>query len=62
MPALSLAEVQRRTRESLETFKSDYTGFEGDEAEFGSLSDRINHASSVTEIYELLQPDTFESY
>ena len=62
LPPLSLAEVRQRTRESLETFRSDYTGFEGDEAEFGSLLDRIGQAGSVTEIYELLQPDTFESY
>ena len=62
LPRLALAEVQQRTRESLETFKSDYTGFEGDEAEFRLLLEKISQARSIAELYELLQPDTFESY
>jgi len=62
LPGLSLAEVQVRTRESLETFRSDYTGFEGDEAEFSALLDKVGQARSIAEIYELLQPDTFEPY
>lgn len=62
LPALSLAEVRQRARESLETFRSDYTGFDGDEAEFSALLDKVSHSRSVAEIYELLQPDTFESY
>lgn len=62
LPPLSLAEVQRRTRESLETFRADYTGFEGDEAEFASLLEQVGQARSIGEIYELIQPDTFESY
>jgi hypothetical protein len=62
LPSVSLAEVQQRARESLETFKSDYGGFEGDEAEFSLLLDKVSRARSVTELYELLQPDTFEPY
>ena len=62
LPGLSLAEVQKRTRDSLETFKSDYMGFSGDEAEFGSLLESVDQARSIAELYELLQPDTFESY
>ena len=34
LPALSLDEVKRRTRESLETFSMDYKGFADDDAEF----------------------------
>jgi len=62
LPALSLAEVQERTRESLEAFRGDYTGFDGDEAEFSALLEKVGRAQSITEIYELLQPDTFEAY
>jgi hypothetical protein len=61
-PTLSLAEVQQRARESLETFRADYTGFDGDEAEFSSLLDKVGQARSIAELYEVLQPDTFESY
>ncbi len=62
LPSLSLAEVQQRARESLETFRSDYTGFEGGEVEFNSLLEKVSEARSITELYALLQPDTFESY
>ena len=62
LPGLSLTEVQQRVRGSLETFKSDYTGFEDGEAEFGSLLEKVSQARSIAELYELLQPDTFESY
>lgn len=62
LPTLSLAEVQQRARESLETFRTDYTGFDGGEAEFSSLLDKVSQAGSIAELYEALQPDTFESY
>jgi hypothetical protein len=62
LPDLPLAEVRARARESLETFRSDYTGFEGDEAEFSSLLEKVGQARSIAELYELLQPDTFEPY
>ena len=62
LPGLPLAEVQRRTRESLEAFRSDYTGFDGDEAEFSSLLDKVRQAHSIAQIFEVIQPDTFEPY
>jgi hypothetical protein len=62
LPGLSLEEVRQRVRDSVETFRSDYTGFEGDEAEFSSLLDKIGQAGSIAEFYDLLQPDTFEPY
>lgn len=62
LPSLSLAEVQQRTRESLEIFRGDYTGFDGDEAEFNLLLEKVGQAHSVAELYKLLQPDTFEPY
>ena len=62
LPGASLAEVQQKMRESMETFRADYTGFDGDEAEFSSLLERVSQTRSVAELYELLQPDTFEPY
>jgi hypothetical protein len=62
LPGVSLTEAQQRARESLKTFRSDYTGFDGDEAEFSSLLERVGQTRSITELYELLQPDTFEPY
>jgi len=62
LPGLSLAEAKQRMRDSLETFKSNYTGFDGDEAEFASMLEKVNQARSIAELYELIQPDTFESY
>ncbi|MCR5877472.1 hypothetical protein [Phenylobacterium sp. J367] len=62
LPALSLEDLRRRTRDSLEKFRVDYTGFGGDEAEFESLLARVGKARSVAEVYELIQPDTFEPY
>ena len=62
LPSVSLTEVQERMRDSLKIFRVDYTGFDGDEAEFSSLIEKVNRARSIAELYDLLQPDTFESY
>jgi hypothetical protein len=62
LPGVSLAEVRQRTRKSLEIFRSDYTGFENDETAFSSLLKKVSQARSIAELYELLQPDTFEPY
>ena len=62
LPSASLAEVRQKIRESLETFRADYTGFDGDEAEFRALLDQVSQATSIAGLYKLLQPDTFESY
>lgn len=47
---------------SLQTFSSDYKGFEGDEEEFAVLLDKVSQARSIEEIYIAMQPDTFEPY
>ncbi|WP_309093218.1 hypothetical protein [Phenylobacterium sp.] len=62
LAALSLAEVKQRTVDSLNAFRSDYMGFEGDEAEFSALLEKVSQAQSFADIYDLIQPDTFESY
>jgi hypothetical protein len=62
LPPVSLAEARRMARESVETFRSDYTGFEGDEAEFSLLLEKVDQASSIAELYAVIQPDTFEPY
>jgi hypothetical protein len=58
---LSLAEVQQRTRNSVETYSADYMDGD-DDSHHRSLLDAIPRTRSVSEIYDLLQPDTFESY
>jgi hypothetical protein len=58
LSSVSLKEIQQRTRESLQLFKSDY----GDDEEFSSLFESIDKADSIAKLYGLLQPDTFESY
>lgn len=62
LPALSLSEVKQRTRESLNAFAADYKGFDGDEVEFASMLASVESARSISEIYELIGADTFESY
>jgi hypothetical protein len=62
LPGVSLAEVQQKARKSVETFRSDYTGFDDDEAVFSALLERIGQTRSIAELYEALQPDTFEAY
>ena len=57
----SLAEVQQRTRSSVETCSVDYMDGGGD-SHYQSLLSAIPRTRSVSEIYDLLQPDTFESY
>lgn len=62
LPRTSLTEVQQRARASVETFRADYTGFDGDGAEYRSLLERISQTRSIAELNKLLQPDTFEPY
>jgi hypothetical protein len=62
LPAVSLADVQQRMRESLENFRADYIGLEGGESEFSILLEKVSRTRSIAEIYDLLQPDTFEPY
>ena len=62
LPALSLADLKERTRGSLEAFAADYKGFDGDEAEFAAMLEKVKRARSLAEIYDAIGADTFESY
>lgn len=57
---ISLAEVQRRACVSMEPSRIDYYGDEG-EAEYASMLRKIGRTKSIRNIYDLLNPDTFES-
>lgn len=59
LPAVSLAEVQRRASASMESSRIDYYGDEGG-AEYASTLTKIGKTRSIRAIYDLLQPDTFE--
>lgn len=62
METLSIDEVRRRVCAALEAHADNY--FEGDEREtdFEPLLSAVRAAGSVGEIYERLQPDTFEPH
>lgn len=62
MEAVPIEEVHRRVCAALLAHAEDY--FEGDdrETEFEPLLSAAQAAGSVREIYELLQPDTFEPH
>lgn len=61
LAAVSLAEVQQRSQEALKLSEDDYYGEDG-QKEFKSMLRKVEKARSVAKIYDLLQPDTFESY
>ncbi|MBX3482379.1 hypothetical protein [Phenylobacterium sp.] len=61
LPVVSLEEVQQRARDAMETSRIDYYGEEG-QAEYRSMIRKIGKTRSISKIYDLLQPDTFESY
>ena len=61
LPAVSLAEVQQKARDAMELSKIDYYGEDG-EAEYRSTLKRLEKTRSISKIYDLLEPDTFESY
>ena len=60
MPAVTLDEVRRRAFAEMEAYAENYV--EGDEgkAEFAQLFVDIGRASKISEIHDLLRPDTFE--
>lgn len=62
METLSIDEVRRRVCAALEAHADNY--FEGDEREtdFEPFLSAVRAAGSVGEIYERLQPDTFEPH
>jgi hypothetical protein len=60
---VSLAEVRRRACAAMEAHAENY--FDGDqerETEYEPLLASVKEARSIAEIYELLQPDTFEPH
>ncbi len=61
MPAVSLAEVQQRSRDAMESSQIDYYGEDG-QAEYRSTLIKIGKTRSIAKIYDLLEPDTFEPY
>ena len=62
LEAVALADVQRRTCAAMEAHAEDYFEGDGRASEFEPLLAQVSRADSITEIYELLQPDTFEPY
>jgi hypothetical protein len=58
---ISLADARQRMRESVETYSVDYMDGD-DDTEYRSLLEKLGAAGSISEIYELFQPDTFEPY
>jgi hypothetical protein len=61
LPPTTLAEVQQRSREAMKSSQIDYYGEEG-QAEYRSTLAKIGEMRSIAELYDLLQPDTFEPY
>lgn len=59
---VTLEDVRRRTCAAMEAFAENYV--EGDEgkAEFEQLLIDVKRAARIAEVYDLLQPDTFEPY
>ncbi|WP_304172287.1 hypothetical protein [Phenylobacterium aquaticum] len=57
-----LAEVQRRACLAMETFSINY--LEGDDrsVEFDPMLAKLRRTRKISEIYDLLNPDTFEPY
>jgi hypothetical protein len=58
---VSLAEVQQRSRDAMESSQIDYYGEEG-QAEYRSTLGKLGKTRSIEKIYDLLQPDTFEPF
>jgi hypothetical protein len=61
LPSASLAEVQQRARDAMELSREDYYGDDG-QAEYRSTLRKIGKTRSISKLYDLLQPDTFEPY
>jgi hypothetical protein len=55
---VTLEEVRRRARQATETFMENYNDEE--RAEFEQLLVAVGRAANIAEVYDLLQPDTFE--
>jgi hypothetical protein len=62
MSPLRIDEVQRRARAAMEKHAINYLEGEDPEIEFKPLLTKVDRAPSVAELYDLIQPDTFESH
>lgn len=62
MSALSLDDVRRRATAAMEAHAESYLEGDEREVEFEPLLAKVEAARSVAEVYELLQPDTFEPH
>lgn len=62
MPSLPIEEVKRRAYLAMQANAASYLEGDDPELEFKPLLARIEKARSVGEVYDLLQPDTFESH
>ena len=61
LPPVSIDEVRERSAKAMESSQVDYYGDDG-QAEYRSMIRSIGKARSVAKLYDLLAPDTFESY
>lgn len=62
MDVLSIEDVRRRAGEALEAHAENYFDGDGRETDFDPFLAEVKGANSVAELYELLQPDTFEPH
>lgn len=60
--AMSIEDVRRRIRTTVETHPDYYFDDPREEGELEALLAQVDRASSVAELYQLLGPDTFEPY
>ncbi len=61
MPPISMKEVQERACKAMEHQKEDYYGEDG-QKEYEDTLKNIGETNSARELYNLLNPDTFEGY
>jgi len=59
---LSIEDVRRRALAAMETHSINYLEGDDPDLEFKPLLGQLGKARSVQEIYDLLQPDTFEPH
>jgi hypothetical protein len=60
LPPVVLEDVRRRACRSMEAFLENYVDGDEDKFEFEQLLFKVKNAGEIAEIYDLLQPDTFE--
>lgn len=60
--AISIEEVRRRVCDAMEAHAISYLEGDDPEVEFEPMLASVRRARSITEIYDLIQPDTFEPH